>query len=261
MTKVMSDENRDNSKLAQEEKISFGEKLRATRESMGLSVQDSASRLHLSPRFITMLETEDLLHSTLPVIYLRGYLRSYTRLLNIAENELNPLLEKLDPTPPTTLTPLSAGTADSLSLSFPLESNSYFTRLASFFIALTILISATSWWYLRANTATPTLAAVTTPATIVTQEQTEAQATDLAYNNENQLNLGNNAAFENKVIENSNDQNKITAASMNLSGKPPLSLAGAAQTQALATTTIPEHTAKSNISKPENDDDSVEETE
>jgi len=86
--------------LKDENQSNFGGKLKSKRETMGLSLQEAAARLHLSPRFITLLENENLQTCTLPPIYLRGYLRSYSRLLGIPENEIASVLETLNPTPP-----------------------------------------------------------------------------------------------------------------------------------------------------------------
>ncbi len=146
----MSDKIQDETNLIEKEKINFGEKLKSTRENMGLSIQEAAARLHLRPRFISMLENENLAQSSLPLIYLRGYLRSYSKLLNIPEQLLNPILEKLDPEP-LILNPEPLA-SDSLSLPFPEENNSYYARITTLFISLALLTSITAWWYLHANT-------------------------------------------------------------------------------------------------------------
>lgn len=154
----------DDATLKKEYPRDFGEKLKAKREQMSISVSDAASRLHLSPRFIHLLENEDLAQSTLPAIYLRGYLRSYTRLLSIPETELNPILEKLNPTPAMDPEPVTVAATESLSIPFPLESNSYYARIATLVITLGLLTSITAWWYLHANdTPSRTVAALEQP--------------------------------------------------------------------------------------------------
>lgn len=163
----MSDKIQDDATPKEKNLSNFGEKLKARREEMGISVQDAASRLHLSPSFITMLENEDLFQAKLPPTYLRGYLRSYARLLTMPENELMLILGKLNPSPPlaTPAEPLALSTTESLSLPFPLENNSYYTRIATIVISLALLTSITTWWYLHANSASssPTMAALEQP--------------------------------------------------------------------------------------------------
>ena len=155
---VTSDEKRANITLIQDDKLSFGDRLKSSREAAKLSVQDAASRLHLSPKFILMLENDDLLASTLPPIYLRGYLRSYARLLNLPESEINQVLAKLEPTP-AILTPVAAPT-EAATLAFPIESLGNYSRLATVFFSLLLVTSVTTWWYLHGNSPTPTVIAL-----------------------------------------------------------------------------------------------------
>lgn len=60
-----------------------GEKLKSARESLGLSIWDVASQLYLSERVIQALEEDDY-HDGLPVrAFVRGYVQSYSKLLNL----------------------------------------------------------------------------------------------------------------------------------------------------------------------------------
>jgi len=245
----MSDKNQDDDRLTEEEIISFGGKLKATRENMGLSMQEAAARLHLSPRFISMLENENLLQTSLPPIYLRGYLRSYARLLNIPETELALILEKLDPRP-VAIDPLPVSSA-SLSLSFPLEANPYYARLATFFIAIAFFTSVTTWWYLHANTVSTTVVALN-PEQTATIEATSEEAT-LAYDNAKQgtpLNLNNVTTLETAANNAPMEQNPVPAASINLATKKPVTLASAATDQKMSKSLL--GSAKG---REENDDD------
>jgi len=64
-----------------------GARLRAAREASGLSVADVATRLHLDLQIVEALETGD--DSRLPAaIFVRGYLRSYARLVGVPEAEV-----------------------------------------------------------------------------------------------------------------------------------------------------------------------------
>lgn len=74
--------------------IGFGTHLRATREALQLLPKDVAARLHLNPRIIHIIEQEDFANGP-PAIFMRGYLRSYARLLNIPDSETNIALKAL----------------------------------------------------------------------------------------------------------------------------------------------------------------------
>lgn len=65
-----------------------GEKLKRTRESFGLSTWDVASQLYLPERVMIALEEDDY-HAQLPVrAFVRGYLRSYAKLLKLSPEEI-----------------------------------------------------------------------------------------------------------------------------------------------------------------------------
>jgi cytoskeleton protein RodZ len=76
---------------------SFGARLKWERERSGLSVTDVAARLRLHPRQVRALEQESL--GALPeAAYVRGFVRSYARVLNVDEGPLiSDLSEKLAP--------------------------------------------------------------------------------------------------------------------------------------------------------------------
>jgi cytoskeleton protein RodZ len=64
-----------------------GERLRMAREARGLEVGAVASQLHLSVATLAALERDD--HDALPgAVYVLGYIRSYSRLLGVAEEPL-----------------------------------------------------------------------------------------------------------------------------------------------------------------------------
>ena len=237
--------------LRKDDLSSFGERLKSTREKMGISVQDAASRLHLSPRFINMLENDNLLESTLPLIYLRGYLRSYTRLLNIPETDLAWALEKLDPKPAVALDPVPVA-SESLSSSFPLESNPYVSRIATVLISLALLTSLTAWWYHHANNDAPAVLALDQP---LTSSEPAAQPIEAAASPA-PLNISNDPLLQAATKGPEIEQSKVPEAAIDLAAKKPVTLASAATEQ---NSQAP--TAKPASKHHENDDDGVDEQE
>lgn len=85
----MSEDNKTNEDIVVESNtgLTLGKKLSQAREGLGLSVGEVAERLKLSARQIEALEKDD--YSNLPeTVFVRGFLRSYSRFLNLDEAEV-----------------------------------------------------------------------------------------------------------------------------------------------------------------------------
>lgn len=80
----------------QNEALTTGARLRNAREQLGLSQQAVAERLCLKVSTVRDIE-EDKAPADLASTFLRGYIRSYARLVHIPEEELLPGLEKQAP--------------------------------------------------------------------------------------------------------------------------------------------------------------------
>ncbi|WP_413604484.1 cytoskeleton protein RodZ [Escherichia fergusonii] len=80
----------------QNEALTTGVRLRNAREQLGLSQQAVAERLCLKVSTVRDIE-EDKAPADLASTFLRGYIRSYARLVHIPEEELLPGLEKQAP--------------------------------------------------------------------------------------------------------------------------------------------------------------------
>ena len=70
----------------------IGERLRKSREKLGLSVDEVAKRTKMHPRIVTALEDDQPVDRLSPV-YLRSFLRMYARLVGLNEQAL---LHELD---------------------------------------------------------------------------------------------------------------------------------------------------------------------
>ena len=78
-----------NTILEQTEKkdISFGDKLRQTREALNLSLEDAAKAISLRPSILDQLENNEFVQKNVPSTFMKGYVRSYTKFLRIPESE------------------------------------------------------------------------------------------------------------------------------------------------------------------------------
>ncbi|PKE31941.1 cytoskeleton protein RodZ [Rahnella sp. AA] len=77
-------------------KLTTGERLRQAREQLGLSHQAVAERLCLKVSTIRQIE-EETTPADLAPTFLRGYLRSYAKLVHVPEDELSGLIGKQAP--------------------------------------------------------------------------------------------------------------------------------------------------------------------
>ena len=78
-----------NTILEQTEKtdISFGDRLRQTREALNLSLEDAAKAISLRPSILEQLENNEFVQKNVPSTFMKGYVRSYTKFLRIPESE------------------------------------------------------------------------------------------------------------------------------------------------------------------------------
>ncbi|WP_413502358.1 cytoskeleton protein RodZ [Serratia proteamaculans] len=87
-----------NTEASQDKTVSMttGERLRQAREQLGLSQQAVAERLCLKMSTVRDIE-EDNLSADLASTFVRGYIRSYAKLVRVPEDELLPMLAKQAP--------------------------------------------------------------------------------------------------------------------------------------------------------------------
>jgi cytoskeleton protein RodZ len=101
---TFNDKNQDKSRAEAPLKHHWGTRFKAAREAMHLTEKDAAARLHLKPHLISIIETERFENGP-PPIFMRGYIRSYARLLNMPEKEVAQALAQLNLENPATSTP------------------------------------------------------------------------------------------------------------------------------------------------------------
>lgn len=160
------------------ETTSIGQTLKSLREARSISQADIASKMHLDPRFIVAIE-EDNFNSLPDVIYVRGYIRSYSKLVGADADALVKQFESQGGNFEPEIIPEIRHSSQTSSSDKPVKA---FTYLVVF--ALIILLFA--WWqsnYMmeppafisRQTPATPPSPVTVTPATPATQIQPASQ--------------------------------------------------------------------------------------
>jgi cytoskeleton protein RodZ len=127
--------------------FSLGEHLKLTRERMNLTVKDAANRLHLNANIITIIESGDYKNAP-PIIFMRGYLRSYAKLLNIDENTINIALSQIElavPDKPHTLNP---------TVNPALHSGHPYIRWTTYAVIACLIGLLCIWWFSHSQNAT-----------------------------------------------------------------------------------------------------------
>ncbi len=117
----------------------LGVRLRQAREKLGLTTKDVAAQMHLYPRHIEAIEREDFASVAAPV-FVRGYLRSYARLLNLPPDPIVQYYEGLSETNPPPLKAFVIGDAA------PASEADRSVRWIGYVVVLGSLILAAVWW-------------------------------------------------------------------------------------------------------------------
>jgi len=120
---------------------STGERLRQAREEMGLSQQIVAERLCLKLSTVRDIE-EDRSPADLASTFLRGYIRSYARLVHVPEEELLPMMAKQ--------TPIRAGKVEpmqSFSLGKRRKKRDGWLMIFTWLVLFVVVGLTGAWWW------------------------------------------------------------------------------------------------------------------
>lgn len=142
-------------------KTGLGERLKTARESLNLTEKEVSTRLHLNINIISLLENENFVDGP-PPTFMRGYLRTYARLLNLSEDEIASTLKELENAIPSSVT-----AAPALPIKAPVDNERYLHWL-TFAIVIVLVILVSAWWsshsrYVIADVPPAQTAPVVTP--------------------------------------------------------------------------------------------------
>ncbi|MEB7935507.1 cytoskeleton protein RodZ [Escherichia whittamii] len=125
----------------QNEALTTGARLRNAREQLGLSQQAVAERLCLKVSTVRDIE-EDKAPADLASTFLRGYIRSYARLVHIPEEELLPGLEKQAPLRAAKVAPMQ-----SFSLGKRRKKHDGWLMTFTWLVLFVVIGLSGAWWW------------------------------------------------------------------------------------------------------------------
>ena len=133
---------------------SIGAMLKGRRQDLKLSVQDIATQLRLDPRIVEALESDN--YEGLPApLYVRGYIRGYSKILKLDSNALVELYDSDAPSAPPEIIPEVKHPTQTSSSDKPVKA---FTYLVTF----TLVILVIAWW--QSSFVVKTVISPTAPA-------------------------------------------------------------------------------------------------
>lgn len=157
------------------EEESLGQMLRDARESKGMSVEDVADQLHVRPATIKLIELDDYDLEGSDAAFIRGYIRSYARLVELSEDDAGDLFDELGL--------VSSRRKPQLKRKIKVKeisSKDKPVRLITNFVIIILIILVLIWWYSHyvANTnneVQPSVISATSPETSLnTDVQTQS---------------------------------------------------------------------------------------
>ena len=143
-----------------------GERLQAARIKKGLSVDDIASRMHLSTAILEAIEENNFEEITAP-IFVKGYLRAYARIVALDEDEMirqySEFYSEEDP-------PISSTS----NMSPELSSSDTGVKWTTYLVILVLGLLLGAWWWNKQQNETPPISLdATQPETAEVQAEVQ----------------------------------------------------------------------------------------
>ena len=150
--------------------IGPGERLQAARIQQGLSLDDVASRMHLSASILEAIEENNFEEITAP-IFVKGYLRHYARIVALSEDEMIQQYTQYysEEDPPISST---SNTIPELSVTDAR------IKWTTYLVILVLAALLAAWWWNKAQNEEPTISLDTQGATSEQIDQVVAERAD-----------------------------------------------------------------------------------
>lgn len=115
-----------------------GRVLKRLRGDLGLSVQDVAAQLHLDPRIVEAMEADAADRLPAP-LYVRGYIRSYAKILRTSADPIIALYNSSDESEPPEIIPEVRRSSQPSSRDKPVKAFTYL-------VTLSLVLLLVAWW-------------------------------------------------------------------------------------------------------------------
>ena len=206
---------------------STGERLRLAREQMGLTQQNVAERLCLKLSTVRDIE-EDKSPADLASTFLRGYIRSYARLVHIPEEELLPMMAKQTPIRSSKIEPMQ-----SFSLGKRRKKRDGWLMIFTWLVVFVVVGLTGAWWWQNHKASQDDLVPMT--------DQSSSSG-----DNGQSIPLGESSG--DSAAPAATDESNTTTTSNSGAASAPASAAPAATASNSATTTQPDNTSNAVVS-------------
>lgn len=206
---------------------STGERLRLAREQMGLTQQNVAERLCLKLSTVRDIE-EDKSPADLASTFLRGYIRSYARLVHIPEEELLPMMAKQTPIRSSKIEPMQ-----SFSLGKRRKKRDGWLMIFTWLVVFVVVGLTGAWWWQSHKASQDDLVPMT--------DQSSSSG-----DNGQSIPLGESSG--DSAAPAATDESNTTTTSNSGAASAPASAAPAATASNSATTTQPDNTSNAVVS-------------
>lgn len=124
--------------------MTFGQRLQTARTAMNMESKDAASHLRLNEKIILMMEKNHYTNEIAP-IFMRGYLRSYAKLLDIPEDEAKKATDAIKLEPVALQRPnLKTITISNRNTE---RVTHHFMNIFTTLIVITLISLIATWWY------------------------------------------------------------------------------------------------------------------
>lgn len=167
---------------------STGERLRSAREQMGLTQQNVAERLCLKLSTVRDLE-EDKAPANLASTFLRGYIRSYARLVHVPEEELLPMMAKQAPVRAAKVEPMQ-----SFSLGKRRKKRDGWLMIFTWLVLFVVVGLTGAWWWQNHKAAQDDLVSMADQNSVTSGDNSQS------------IPLGDNSSNDSTPVDNTSAQ-------------------------------------------------------
>ena len=158
--------------IVEETQVKPGARLAAMRIQMGFSPEYVAGKLHLRVRVIELLEADEY-HSLPEPVFIKGYLRTYAKLLDIPSEPLLETFNSLYKSEPKSEKALWQSRRET-------NKAEHAIRWLTGFFAVIVLIAVAMWWHMNKDNERFFSANVSRVDNSPNKSETEIRLTDLS---------------------------------------------------------------------------------